>query len=438
MENRSFDHMLGYLKLEGGRQDVDGLTAGLSNTYNNVVYPIHRLTETKLGRKQDPCHSGSCVADQLRGGNGGFVRSYAATHAGDSNPGLVMGYFNKAALPTYDHIANAFEVCDQWYASVRGATWPNRLYALAGRAAGSKDNPKGVPKFALPSFVRHLDTNHVSWKWYAFPLHPIGGMLTTLQIVDDRYNDPNAGNYARCDPVFFNDAGAGRLPSVSWIDPDFGLPIPGVHQNDDHPPADVLAGQELALKVYHAVTQGPLWQKSLLIIVYDEHGGFYDHVAPPAAEDDDPAFRQYGVRVPALVVSPWVGPGSVSKLPFDHTSIIKTILLRFCQSNSGIPDMGIRVSRASHLGGLLSLADPRDAPPLADHTDAVESIAEGRADAVRAKFRPSGIKTEAPAELTDFQKGLLAASAQYAAKPTKPKKRTAPKKRSTKKVRKRT
>jgi phospholipase C len=150
------------------------------------------------------------------------------------------------------------------------------------------------------------------------------------------------------------------VPSVSWIDPNFN--DFGFTGNDDHPPADIADGQELALKLIHAVTSSPQWNKSVLVVVYDEHGGLFDHVSPPAAQDDSTAFRQYGVRVPAFVVSPWVDPGSVSSMIFDHTSLIKTILLRFCCDAAGnIPDMGSRVGHANHLGSVLtrmSIATP--------------------------------------------------------------------------------
>jgi phospholipase C len=289
MENRSFDQMLGYLKLEKSRSDVNGLTAGLSNTYKGKRYEIYLQTNTKLRSDQEPCHDGGCVAEQLDNNNGGFVKNYAETQEGDPDVGLVMGYFNETALPTHDHIAEEFAVCDQWYASVPGATWPNRLYAVAGRTAGSKDNPSGLPRYYLSSFVGHLDAKGVSWKWYAYPLwNPFGGILTTLQMTDDKYNASDAGNYAYCDPDFFDDAANGRLAAVTWINPNFGYPMHEAYENDDHPPADVVAGQELSLKVYHAITQGPLWEKSLLLIVYDEHGGFYDHVHPIRAPDDDP------------------------------------------------------------------------------------------------------------------------------------------------------
>ena len=133
-------------------------------------------------------------------------------------------------------------------------------------------------------------------------------------------------------PSFLEDAAAGMLRSVSWIDPAFtnfnplGFPV-----NDDHPMADIKDGQDLVLAIYDALAASPQWESSLLVIIYDEHGGFYDHVPPPEAADDEPGmFGRYGVRVPAIIVSPWLEPRTVSHTVFDHTSIIKTILLRFC------------------------------------------------------------------------------------------------------------
>jgi phospholipase C len=122
------------------------------------------------------------------------------------------------------------------------------------------------------------------------------------------------------------------LPSVSWIDPAFTTFNPlGFRANDDHAPADIRDGQDLVLAVYDALAASPDWERSLLVIVYDEHGGFYDHVPPPQAPGRRPRnVRRYGVRVPAIVVSPWVDPRSVSSTVFDHTSIIKSVLLRFC------------------------------------------------------------------------------------------------------------
>ena len=354
MENRSFDHMLGYLSLEGGRADIDGLQAGHANVHAGVSYPVHHLRRTAFGPQQDPSHTGMSVAQQLQNNNGGFVDDYAQTHPGDPDIDLVMGYYNASDLPMYDFLAQQFCVCDRCYSSVPGATWPNRLYAISGKAAGSRDS-KRVPLYANKSFVRHLDRAQLSWKFYS------AWKPWSLAFSDDHYRssewyEPFGSSARRYG--FIGDALAGTLPSVSWIDPHF-------FENDDHPPADIRAGQALVAQVYQALSRGPAWPRTLLILSYDEHGGFFDHVPPPAAIDDDPAFRQYGVRVPMLLVSPLIAPGSVSHQVVDHTSIIKTILQRFCRgADGGLPQMGARVAAASGLGAVLTLAQARAAPAV--------------------------------------------------------------------------
>ena len=167
---------------------------------------------------------------------------------------------------------------------------------------------------------------------------------------------------------FLERAASGDLPAVSWIDPNFiDLTFGPAGSNDDHPPSDLHAGQKLVLELFDAVAQSPAWKKTLLIITYDEHGGFYDHVPPPAAaRTTRPTLRHLGPRVPAIVVSPWVGKRQVAKTVFDHTSIIKTILARFCRKPDGtVPDMGARVRAANHLGGLLTETTARPAIPHA-------------------------------------------------------------------------
>jgi phospholipase C len=177
LENRSFDHMLGYLSLEGGRADVDGLPGapGLLNRYDNSTYGSHHLAETKLSTEvEDPGHSGRDVREQLSDDNTGFAANFAkhaaayvAQHGGPMpDPGLVMGYYNAADLPVYDFLAEHFMVCDRWFSSVPGATWPNRLYAVAGNAAGSHDD-LSPPLYDLPSFPRFLDQENVDWRWYS-------------------------------------------------------------------------------------------------------------------------------------------------------------------------------------------------------------------------------------------------------------------------------
>jgi phospholipase C len=396
LENRSFNHMLGYLSLEGGRGDVDGLQAEFANQHNGRSYPIHHLESTAIA--DDPDHSASAVDQQIGGGKmNGFVTSFAdalSRRSGqDADPGRVMGYYNGLDVPVYDHLASEFAVCDRWFSSVPGATWPNRLYAICGRAAGGRDDlPHNLPPlYNQPSFVRHLDAHGVSWGWYSFE-------VGTLRLADARYKLGHHHRFAffsktnlnwktklevRIDAKarsFLEDAAHGALPSVSWIDPNFSNFNPiGFQPNDDHAPADIKDGQELVLAVYHALATSPQWKKTLLVIFYDEHGGFFDHVPPPDAADDDPQmFGRYGVRVPALIVSPWVEPRSVSKTLFDHTSIIKTILLRFCpealnepkrhhglsarfRSTGRARHMGRRVGHANDLGELLTRTEPRPA-----------------------------------------------------------------------------
>ena len=440
LENRSFDHMLGYLSLEGGRGDIDGLREEFRNEHDGRRYPVHHLKTTAI--PDDPDHSARSVDLQVGGGKmNGFVASFADTLSRhgvqDGDPGRVMGYYNAADVPVYDHLAREFAVCDHWFSSVPGATWPNRLYAICGRAARSRDDlPQNrPPMYNQPSFVRHLDAHGVTWRWYSFE-------VGTLRLADARYALGHHDSFAffskenlnwkaelqlRIDDLaasFLEDAAMGTLPSVSWIDPNFSNFNPiGFQPNDDHAPADIKDGQELVLAVYHALAAGPQWKKTMLVIFYDEHGGFYDHFPPPAAADDNRwLFGRYGVRVPALIVSPWTEPGSVSTTVFDHASIIKTILLRFAPdalnrpsrhrgllarvTSAGHPRyLGTRVARAHDLGELLTRTAPRPPP---DRFSLIQDAA------AHAAARPQGAKIHddalGPRPATDLQIKIAAAA----------------------------
>jgi phospholipase C len=322
---------------------------------------------------------------------------------------VVMGYYQGGQLPIYDFLARRFCVCDRWFCSLKGATFPNRLYAVAGRAAGSRDNAS-PPVYHLPSFVRHLDTAGASWRWYT---HEV---FATIWAVDRDYLPKTFDNVRpfsspfRFDD-FFSAASAGTLPAVAWIDPNFVDVGGAVGSNDDHPPSDVRAGQELVLRVFNALVRGPAWERTLLIVTYDEHGGFFDHVPPPSAEDDDPdpAFHSYGPRVPAIVVSPRVRAG-VSRELFDHTSIIKTCLTRFCRNEGKlIPDMGARVNAANHLGLLLEKKVQISAPDEGTLQMLASTLADWKADSLRAEMRVQGRAVAPdPAVLTDFQEDYIA------------------------------
>jgi len=436
-ENRSFDHMLGYLSLppdQGGRgrSDVDGLSGPSRNVnrFENRDFGIHHLDHTQFsGETEDPDHSARSVDEQLHDGGGGFVENFARISTARAlklgqpapDPGLVMGYYDADDLPVYDHLAAEYCVVDRWFSSVPGATWPNRLYAVTGQAAGTRDDVS-PPIYELPSFVRYLGQSGVPWRWYSFD-------PATLRAIDPAYRLSNHDRFAYVDartlstkeravgelteegPSFLDDIASGELPAVSWIDPRFkDLRVLGPDSNDDHPPSDVIAGQDLVLTIYNALSSSPLWGKTLLIITYDEHGGFYDHVTPPVAVDDKPEFQRLGVRVPTLLVSPLVSGPTTSTgvlgpdFHFDHTSIIKTILSRFCQSNGQIPAVTARVAAAQHLGHLLADGPPRDDVP--DTTALAQRLVNWRTNWAQARFQDPVAASRSPGHLTDFQTGF--------------------------------
>ena len=411
MENRSFDHMLGFLTIEQGRTDVEGPILAMKNDYRGETFKVHHAARTTMSKAQDPCHSGWCVDEQLANKNGGFVSNFMKTRTGGAgaNPGVVMAYHTAEQLPVYDFLAREFCVCDHWFCSVPGATMPNRCYAVGGTSNGLRDNIKPSRPYNIPSFVRHLKDDQ--WRWYSHDYVPMLWLI-----------DPEYGLAIESVPAYFNQrdvfghrsfierAAKGDLPAVSWIDPNFyDLTFGPAGSNDDHPPSDLHAGQKLILQLIDALFQSPAWNKTLLVITYDEHGGFFDHVAPPKAADDRPAMRRYGPRVLALVVSPYVGAQSVGKTVFDHTSIIKTILTRFARKKDGtIPKMGARVAAAKHLGQLLTAQSPRKMP-RSKYQYLLDAAPGWHEEMVADGLREQGTGLAAPHELTDFQQDFLGA-----------------------------
>ena len=418
LENRSFDHMLGYLSLEG--HPVDGLRSGLSNGFRGGSFPIHRLERTAFEKLEDPCHHGDCVERQLEGVDeqlatgemGGFVADYAEHRPDEADWSIVMGYYDGSQLPAFDHLAREFCVCDRWFCSVPGATWPNRLYALAGHSGKRRDN-RWLPLYDLESFARHLDHAGVDWSWYSSD-------PGSLRAVDGNYRFSHHERFAHFDKRsgeqgrnFLDDAEQGLLPRVSWIDPNFLVRLPGgpPGSNDDHPPSDVRHGQEFVLKIYDALRRSKQWDKTLLIVTYDEHGGFFDHVKPPPVAPADP--MPYGPRVPSLVVSPYVGRGSVSSKVYDHTSIIKTILSRFCRTGGKPPSMTVRIDNARHLGELLSEDVARHPEPIAPadgwapRVFAGEPLVEDLADPSTFDRLRALADSLSRGEVNDLQAGML-------------------------------
>jgi phospholipase C len=413
MENRSFDHMLGFLSIDQGRGDVDGPTLEMTNDYRGETYRVHPATSTRMSKAQDPCHSGWCVDEQLSNKNSGFVSNYMKTRKGPivGPPDIVMAYHTAEQLPVYAYLADEFCVCNRWFCSVRGATMPNRCYAVAGTSNGLRNNLSPTRPYNVPSFVRHLKPEQ--WRWYSHDYVPM------LWLIDPQFGlDQEAvpAYFDRRDILghrsFLERAAANDLPAVSWIDPNFfDLTFGPAGSNDDHPPSDLHAGQKLVLQLFDALAQSELWEKTLLVITYDEHGGFFDHVEPGAAADDRAAMRFYGPRVPALVVSPWIAKGKASDTVFDHTSIIKTILTRFGgDANGQLPNMGARVAAANHLGELLTETSPRPQVARADYQALLDQAAGWHEQLVQVGVRAQNPTGPAIAhELTDFQADFLGA-----------------------------
>lgn len=326
MENRTFDHFLGSLSLLEGRVDVDGLSADMSNSdAAGTVYPPH---PSEVDCLFDPPHGWSSSHSQFNGGaNDGFVQAYAAQ--GAPEPGEVMGYMTREDLPVTYALADHYAVCDRYFASVMGPTWPNRFYGHAGTSEGltSNDLPEELGT-TLPTVWQKLEEIGLDWKYYYtdvpfLALIPDHDLVTHGGFLED----------------FVDDCAAGTLPPVCWVDPGFGI-------NDDHPPHHVGMGQEFFSIVYAALATSPIWERCLLVITYDEHGGFFDHVPPPTTEDDYAAdgFDQLGFRVPSIVVGPYVRNAVVSDV-FDHTSWLKYVCERF-----GITPWNTRIAAANSIG----------------------------------------------------------------------------------------
>ena len=445
MENRSFDHMLGYL-MNDGLPDVNGLVGTETNKDKaGNEHRVYSYPPEPFADSYDPCHAPECVKQQLRASNSGFVRNFENWMAERKvnpppDPGYVMGHYTAQHLPVYDFLARNFCVCDAWHSSIPGDTMPNRLYSIAGQEADPigaglggllswlpesvKSEFAKAPIYDLPAFTRQLQDG--DWRWYSHD-------PATLRAVDGKYRSfPNLDrdNFAWFDkkeislgmqlgelPIvlddsFLDDAANGRLRKVSWIDPNFvNLKVFDTSSDDDHPPSHIHAGQQLVLTLYDSLARSPNWDNTLLIITYDEHGGFYDHVKPPKVKAGDGSkYPTFGVRVPAFVVGPRVRQ-EVCHTQFDHTSLIATILRRFAaKPDQALAKMGKRASGAADVSGCLGDSVRNNIP---SHSYLHEVLAGRRLEA-RARRRPA-VGGQSPAVdgaghemvLHDFQSEFL-------------------------------
>jgi phospholipase C len=388
LENRSFDHLL------GGLPGVNGAVATWTNSDGQQLYaqtPIeHPDTDDARTVSPDPKHETPNVLSQLQNNNAGFVRDYAAAYP-DTTPAQrqkIMSYYPEDSLEPLHTLAKTFAVCQRWHASVPGPTWTNRLFAMSGTSVGRVKMP-GLPNYGQPSvFLRLFQADRSCRVYY-------GDVPLALLLDDQRVGDEAAGydprpNYYRFASFEHHAAGKERnFPDFAFIEPRYLSLAP----NDDHPPHDPLNGQRLIARIYNAIrANAALWRTTLLVILYDEHGGFADHIVPPAAIPPDNhreeyTFDQFGVRVPAVFISPWL-TDQVVDATCDHTSLLRSLTEKW-----GLGGLGARTSQATDILALLQRAPTlrsdtpktvgKDLPGEAlspeintDHKEAVVQLAE--------------------------------------------------------------
>ncbi len=343
MENRSFDHMLGSLKAVDAR--IDGISPGLSNpdTKGNPVAP-QPLADFQGQLDPDPNHHFAAVDLQIFGGDNspgrvanmqGFVKSYFDQQRDVGHSQKIMYYFKQADLPVLTTLALEFAVFNRWFSSIPGPTICNRAFAHYGTSFGKVDlNPMYLNEPFKSIYTRLISANpkHTAKVYY------YDTTSSTMEVVNLLQNQPQLfGTYDQ----FLQDCANGQLPDYSFIEPNYSDHETDSGEevaNDQHPDHDVQAGELFIAEVYMAIKRSPLWPNTALLITYDEHGGIYDHVVPPGCPKDlftasasDTGtgtpfqFDRLGVRVPTVLVSPWVPKGTVVDRVFDHASIPATV-----------------------------------------------------------------------------------------------------------------
>jgi phospholipase C len=374
LENRSFDCMLGALYPKSAM--FDGLVGTETNddaNGNPIRVWNNSGTDEATMRIPDP-DPGELWTDintQLFGTPNvaspapqptmeGFVKNYLVQKNGPIGKN-VMHFFTPDQVPVISILARKFAVCDRWFSSAPCQTWPNRWFAHSATADGRENNnPVHLPDVET-IYNRFEQAGMKDWKIY---FHDLAQSHTFLKLM------LLSGNF-HFYRQFQADCQSGQLPFYSFIEPQYFSDL--AHpENDQHPPSVVTLGEQLIADVYNCVRSSKLWKKTMLIITYDEHGGCYDHVPPPTAAEPEPPhpgqafnFDRYGVRVPAVIVSPYVKPGTIlrppGQIPYDHTSIIATLRKRFPSLGSALT---ARDAAAPDLANVLTLDTPdNNGPP---------------------------------------------------------------------------
>lgn len=420
LENRSFDNLLGWL-YDGeeipNKQEFEGLSKDLWNPLDNIdsdgvpfteqVYVRKNGESYKLGTKwvddveedytlpnPDPGEGFRDTNFQLYGHyqagdvyppyatNQGFVNNYKnamlyGTYSFQDkpcDPRLIMTCYTPNQVPALSSLAKAYAVCDQWHASIPSQTLPNRDFFHAATSCGNVNNKPNDNCDARTIFNQIQDAidknkrTDLSWKVYSGTDHD-GKQFSLTRTVMTQLHAPAFNNNFQNIKQFYTDAASGDLASYTFLEPQFS----GDGQNDQHPPADVRPGDQMIADVYNAVRKSSCWNETLLIVTYDEHGGCYDHVPPPnyakPPNADEPAgqdgfrFNRLGVRVPTVLISPYIAEGTIARpegyAPYEHTSVIKTIQMTFGLTGN----LTERDKAAPDLSGVLTLKTARTDEP---------------------------------------------------------------------------
>ena len=412
LENRSFDNLFAFSGLPG----ITVATTSNNNTYQGTTYSVgDNATPTSM--PTDPGHEFADVLEQLAGENAtysppayptialsGFAANYAtSTTEKTGTPtsdeiGDIMQCFNTPVqLPSIYKLATNFVICNNWFSSLPGPTWPNRFYvhgASSAYAAGGgytslDDSPSTTQMtewetvagftYRAGSIFDALHGQNIPWRIYHDCSGPTAGAIPQVTALKGiTLADPLAVKNL---DAFASDIASGYPYRYTFIEPNYGDTTGNTYKggSSQHPEDDVVGGENLIADVYQAIAQSPLWPNSLLVITYDEHGGFYDSVVPgtavPPDTQDQPGangfvFNQLGVRVPAVIVSPLITPG-VDQTVYDHSSVPATIERLF-----GLSPLTARDAAANDFIHLLSgaasdaprptLASGRSRMPMAD------------------------------------------------------------------------
>lgn len=353
LENRSFDHIYGYLGLGEGLKAsgaVNYLTPGKTGTpafrtHKGGDYvavgdgPSHSLKEVNLQLFGNAKQPASVAAASAR--LNGFVASFSAAlfekYKRQPTPNeiqQVMNCFDPTQLPVLSTLAKNFVLCDHWFADVPGPTMPNRAFVHAATSQGYTYNANWQPKFTCATLYDRINAQPgLSWRVYYFDLNDVVELYPNIK------SDPT--NHVLFEQNFLSDVTGDTLPTYSFITPAF-LGKNHITINSMHAPADVRPAEKLIADVYAALKSNePVWKKTLLVITFDEHGGYYDHVVPPATVSPDGIpgrldqsflvpfdFKRLGLRVPTLLVSPWF-PAAVDSTVYSHSTIPGSVIEAF-------------------------------------------------------------------------------------------------------------